>query len=306
MQTRQWMTTHEWMVKPMHQREWIERRGLIFLIAEIFTGLGFGLYLVSLFMNNWWGMLVSWIIIMFLKLPFHLMYFGKPLRFWRTMPPFSNAWKTSWLARGILFNIFFGTFVFVQLALRTPWYDIAPVAYWIFAALSCVSALLVGLYGGFMMNYCKSVPFWNSAILPLVFILAGIADGFGLIMAVGLAGSNINMASVEMWTRITLIVNAFIIIIYLISANYTSAISKLSVTELVKGRMAAAFWGGLVVLGILVPLVISISSLFAGTESSSMMLIIAIVCHTIGAFFLKYCLLKVGIHRPILPRISAY
>jgi hypothetical protein len=28
MQTRQWMITHELMVKPMAQREWIERRGM--------------------------------------------------------------------------------------------------------------------------------------------------------------------------------------------------------------------------------------------------------------------------------------
>ena len=78
MATRQWMITHEWMVKPMHQREWIERRGIMIWIAETFTSLGAGLYLVSLFMNSWWGLLVGWLIIMFLKLPIHLAYFGKP------------------------------------------------------------------------------------------------------------------------------------------------------------------------------------------------------------------------------------
>jgi hypothetical protein len=92
MQTRQWMVTHEWMIKPMPQREWIERRGMMVWIAEVFTSLGTGLYLVALFMNNWWGMAVGWGIIMFLKLPVHLAYFGKPLRFYRTIPPFSNAW----------------------------------------------------------------------------------------------------------------------------------------------------------------------------------------------------------------------
>ena len=48
----------------------------------------------------------------------------------------------------------------------------------------------------------------------------------------------------------------------------------------------------------IVPLVISISSYFAG-EASSVLLIVAVVSHTIGAFALKYCLLKVGIHRPL-------
>jgi hypothetical protein len=60
------------------------------------------------------------------------------------------------------------------------------------------------------------------------------------------------------------------------------------------------------VLGILIPIAISVISVFTGSEVSSVILIIAIVCHTLGAFALKYALLKAGIHRPILPRASAY
>jgi hypothetical protein len=115
------MVTHEWMVKPMPQREWIERRGMMVWIAEVFTSLGSGLFLVSLFMNSWWGMVVGWLIIMFLKLPVHLAYFGKPLRFYRTIPPFSNAWKTSWFARGILFTILFSGFAFVAIVVGHPY-----------------------------------------------------------------------------------------------------------------------------------------------------------------------------------------
>jgi formate-dependent nitrite reductase membrane component NrfD len=156
------------------------------------------------------------------------------------------------------------------------------------------------------MNYCKSVPFWNTGILPVVFLLAGIADGFGLIMAIGLAGGDINMAGAETWSRILLITNAFLIFVYIVSANYTSSVASLSVKELIVGRVALAFWGGIIVLGIVVPLAISVSSFSTGTEVTGAVLIIAIVCHTIGAFALKYCLLKVGIHRPILPRVAAY
>ena len=313
MQTRQWMVTHEWMVKPMPQREWIERRGMMVWIAEVFTSLGSGLYLVSLFMNVWWGMAIGWCIIMFLKLPIHLAYFGKPLRFFRTIPPFSNAWKTSWFARGILFTIFFSGFSFIQLVIRNPFFSFTPYLggaeaplYWTFAALGAVFALGTGIYGGFIMNYCKSVPFWNTGILPIVFMLAGLADGFGLVMGIGLGGGSVNIASAETWSRILLIVNAFIIATYIISANYTSEVSKLSVKELIVGRVAFAFWFGIIFLGILVPLGISVSSFFAGSGATSPMLITAIVCHTIGAFALKYCLLKVGIHRPILPKVAAY
>ena len=312
MQTRQWMVTHDWMVKPMPQREWIERRGLMVWIAEVFTSLGSGLYLVSLFMNNWWGMLIGWLIIMFLKLPVHLAYFGKPLRFYRTIPPFSNAWKTSWFARGILFTIFFSGFAFVQLVVGYPFISdllgaAAAPLYTVFAVLAGIFALMTGIYGGFIMNYCKSVPFWNSGILPVVFVLAGVADGFGLMMGIALVGGNTAMvATTEMWSRVFLVINAFIIAVYIISASYTSAVSKLSVRQVIMGNAAIAFWLGIVVLGILIPITISIGSIFTGSEVSSVILITAIVCHTLGAFALKYCLLKAGIHRPVLPRASAY
>ena len=310
MATRQWMTTHEWMVKPMHQREWIERRGIMIWIAETFTSLGAGLYLVSLFINSWWGLLVGWLIIMFLKLPLHIAYFGKPWRFYRTLPPFSNAWKTSWFARGILFSVFFGTFGFVQLVFGQPdlanliGSSIANPIYYTFGVLAGLSAVGVGIYGGFIMNYVKGIPFWNQGLLPVVFILAGVADGFGLAMGVGLAGGDASVAWAETGSSYLLIINILLIIVYLISARYTSETAKISVQELLKGPSAYMFWGGLVTLGMIIPAVVSLVSLLG--EASTVLLIIAIVAHTLGAFALKYCLLKVGIYRPLLPKTTAY
>ncbi len=312
MATRQWMITHEWMVKPMHQREWIERRGIMIWIAETFTSLGSGLYLVSLFVNSWWGLLVGWLIIMFLKLPLHLAYFGKPWRFYRTLPPFSNAWKTSWFARGILFSVFFGTFAFIQLVFGQPdlarlmGHSIADPIYYTFGVLAGIFALGVGIYGGFIMNYIKGIPFWNQGLLPVVIILAGVADGFGLAMGIGLAGGDASVAWAETGSRYLLLINMLLIVTYLISAGYTSAVAKLSIRELLKGPSAYMFWGGLVILGLAVPAGISVVSLFSTGEVSSILLIIAIASHSLGAFALKYCLLKVGIYRPLLPRVAAY
>jgi formate-dependent nitrite reductase membrane component NrfD len=311
MATRQWMVTHEWMVKPMYQKEWIERRGIMVWIAEVFTSLGSGLFLVSLFMNSWWGMAAGWLIIMFLKLPIHLAYFGKPLRFYRTLPPFSNAWKTSWFARGILFSVFFGTFAFIQLAVSYPAIAdlLGPAAvpvYTVFAILAGISALGVGIYGGFIMNFCKGIPFWNQGLLPVVFVLAGVADGFGLIMGIGLAGGDVNVALAETGSLYLLLINILIIVVYLISAGYTSTVARLSIKDLISGKVAFAFWFGLIILGMIIPGAVSLAGLLTGVEVSSLMLIIAIVCHTLGAFALKYCLLRVGIYRPLLPKAAAY
>ena len=106
--------------------------------------------------------------------------------------------------------------------------------------------------------------------------------------------------------RYLLLLNIFIVIVYLISANYTSSIAKISIQELIVGRAAFAFWLGVIILGLIVPGVISLSSLSAGIEASVGLLLMAVVSHTLGAFALKYCLLRVGVYRPLFPRTAAY
>lgn len=301
MALRQWMVTHDWMVKPTQQTEWIERRGILVWIAEVFTSLGAGLYLVSLFFNNWWGMLAAWVIIMFLKLPPHLIYFGKPLRFWRTLIPITDSWKTSWFTRGINFTVYFGTIVFFQLIVTyffpgTGW-DIA------LRVLGGIFGFLVGIYSGFIMSYCKSVPFWNTAMLPIIMLLAGVADGFALMLAIGMADASVDIAAVELGIRIILTANIVMMGAYVWNATYQSNTARYTAMLLIKGSLAVPFWLGVIIIGMVVPLAISSLSLFAG-ETMTGLLVTAIVLHTLGAVALKYVLLRAGIHTPLLPTLS--
>jgi formate-dependent nitrite reductase membrane component NrfD len=291
------MVMHEWMVKPTPQTEWILRRGTLVWIAEVFTSLGAGLYLASLFYNNLWGMAIAWFIIMFLKVPLHLMYFGKPLRFWRTIPPFTKAWKTSWFTRGITLSILFGTFAFFQVAIT--YFFPGTGADILFKVLGGICAFGVGIYSGFIMSYCRSVPFWNTAMVPLILIFAGVADGFALLLGIGLASSSANIAVVESGSRMLLAINGILMAVYLWQAMYSSKTAKYSAGLLIKGNLAAPFWAGVVISGILLPLALSGVSLYFGEAAK--ILILAILFHTAGAVALKYVLLKAGIHNPILP-----
>ena len=135
-------------------------------------------------------------------------------------------------------------------------------------------------------------------------LFAGIADGFALMLAVGMADAQVNIMAIEAGSRILLTVNIILIAVYLWNATYTSKTAKYSAMLLLRGNLAVPFWVGVVVLGLIIPLAISVSSLFAG-EASAPLLITAIVFHTIGAVALKYVLLKAGVHNPILPTITS-
>ena len=318
---RQWITTHEWMVKPMRQKEWISGKGILVWLAEVFSALGMGTYLVGLLAGlggvttgAWWATVLGWALIVLFKLPLHFLYLGRKRNFWRAIPPFTQAWKTSWFARGMFFSIVFTGAGFLQIVLwyllhwvdlSAPAADIVTVLAWIVCIIAGVFIILTGVYCGFAMSYCKSLPFWNTGLLPIVFVIMGVADGLALTMGVSLmTGKDVPIETLEFWSRILLVVNALLIAGYLIRAYRRHFAAELAAQDLIKGSTAWVFWILLVILGIVTPLVISLVTMFMAEANAELLLIVAIVCHTIGAFALKYSVLKVGIYRSVLPGVA--
>ena len=214
----------------------------------------------------------------------------------------------------MFFSIVFTATGFVQIVL---WYllhwvdlsasaaDIVTVLAWIVGIVAGVFILLTGVYCGFAMSYCKSLPFWNTGLLPIVFVIMGVADGLALTMGVNLitGADEAAIGTLESWTRILLVVNALLIAGYLVRAYRRHSTAELAAQDLIKGSTAWVFWILLVILGIATPLVISIATMFMEGNTEPL-LIVAIICHTIGAFALKYSVLKVGIYRSVLPGVG--
>jgi sulfite dehydrogenase (quinone) subunit SoeC len=290
------MQVHEWMINYTRQTEWIDRRGIFLWIAFYAGGLGGGLYLVSLYFNSLWGMFISWLIITFIKGGTHLIYLGKPLRFWRiiTHP------QTSWLARGFIFVMLFVGFGAVQLIISYRLPDTAAEI--VFKALAGTMAFAITLYTGIILKNVKGVPFWNSALLPVLFIICGILGGFGLAVVIALNGGDINLAAAETGSRWLLIANALLIVIYLWRASMRESVGRQSVLEQIRGQNAPVFWIGIIILGIVIPLGIAISGLIG--DASSALLIAAVICEIIGGLALRYCVLKAGAYKPLVAKAS--
>jgi formate-dependent nitrite reductase membrane component NrfD len=281
------------MINYTRQTEWIDRRGIFLWIAFYAGGLGGGLYLVSLYFNSLWGMFISWLIIAVIKGGAHLIYLGKPLRFWRII----FRPNTSWLARGIIFVFMFIIFTALQL-IFSHWLP-GSGAEIVFKALAGIAALAVTVYTGFVLNTVKAVPFWNSTLLPLLFVLCGIMGGFGLSVIIALNGGNVDISAAETGSRWLLIINALLIVIYLWTAANRETTGRKSVMEQMRGNLAPVFWIGIVALGIVIPLAIAFSSYIAG-EASPALLVTGVVCEVIGGLALRYCVLKAGAYKPLV------
>src|SRR5512136_2024495 len=146
---------YEFMVRYTPQREWIERRGVLMWLAMFFIELGAGAFAVGSLLDSQVAMLVGWLLCAVLGGGLHLLFLGKPMRFWRMV--FSSGWKTSWISRGLAFVALFLLLALVDMGL-TLW--AAPITALMIA--TAIFAFLTIIYGGFAMNYINAIPLWNS------------------------------------------------------------------------------------------------------------------------------------------------
>ncbi|MCX7912892.1 MAG: polysulfide reductase NrfD [Dehalococcoidales bacterium] len=289
---------HKWMVGYTRQTEWIERRGIFLWIAFYSGGLAGGLYLVSLFFNSLLGMFISWLIMGVIKGGAHFVYLGKPLRVWRIIAhP-----QTSWLSRGFIFVLSFVGFGAIQLALS--YWMAGSAAEIAFKVLTAIAAFCVTFYTGVILMNVKGVPFWNSVLLPVLFVACGLLGGFGLAVIISLTAGGIDLHTAEAGSRWLLVINALLIIAYLWQVSRREVTAKLTVLQQIKGENALAFWLGVVIMGIIIPLAIAITGMVSDAVPSSVLLF-GVACEIIGGLSLRYCVLRGGAYKPLVARGTA-
>lgn len=289
------MKPYEWMVTYTPQTEWVERRGILIWLSLYAGILGGGSYLVSLYFNTLWGMFISWLIIAVLKSGFHIAHAERPLKLWRMiLRP-----QTSWISRGIIITLLLIIFGAIQLAL----------SYWlpgtteemVFKVLTGIMAFGIILYAGFIMSYVHGIPFWNSALLPALFIVWGILSGLALIMAIGPGVASLDTGAVIAGDLAFLIAAIILIVLYLWTATYAEPTAKQSVRELTRGYPVLVLGIGVVLFGIIIPLAISLSSYLSGKPPIQWLAITVLVCEIMGGLAFTYSVLKVGLYSPLIP-----
>ncbi len=278
---------YEFMVKYTPQRDWIEGHGILIAFALFFGGIAGGLYLVSLYFDSLLGMFIAWILAMVTGLT-DMAHLSKPTRFWRMMlKP-----QTSWISRGFVIIWLFLGAAAIQLAI-SYWTD-GGAAETVFMVFGGILAFGVAIYSGFVVGFVGAIKLWNSAIIPILFVVAGITGGLALLMAVSV-GEFFLSSDVAVALRVVLIAYAVCIAIYLWVATYESTAARDAAMRILKGNIAPVFWLLVVLLGIIVPIIM----LF--TSDANAVFIISGILVIIGGVALRYSILKAGVYSPLVP-----
>ena len=287
---------YEFMVSYTPQKEWVRGSGIKLWLAFFFVELGAGMFFVASFFNGLRAMVIGWLVCALLGGGFHLLFLGKPARFWRMV--FSSGWKTSWISRGLIFVSLFLVLGLVHIGLSV-WSSPSTVL----LTATNLFAFLTVIYGGFAMNYVNGIPLWNTALLPILYVVCGLWGGAEVSLGIALAGGDIGMGTAtETWIRILLIGFLFLIPVYLISVRYTSSTGEASIKYMVAGKWSPLFWGVVVFLGMVIPLAAIINIFFTGLEASpAVFLYAAILCGLLGDLAMRYLILRCGLYSPLIP-----
>jgi len=288
------MKPYEWMTTYTPQKEWIEKKGIFMPLAFYFGALGCGLYLVSLYFDILPGMFIGWLIVAVLKGGAHLIDLGKPLRAWRMiLKP-----QTSWISRGMIFVLLFLGLAPVQLCLSY----FLPGTIWeiLFKILGGATAFAASVYPGFTLNFINAISLWNSAMLPMLFLVIGALGGTALLAIVQLFGGDIDVNRVQALSAILIVITFMLIGVFTMSVSYRGPSGKHVVKQMLKGEASIVFWVGILIIGIVLPFVGALIE-YTGSPYSKLALLLSALGEIICGISLAYVILKNGIFAPLIP-----
>lgn len=277
------------------QRQWSQGRGLLLITAHFLSGLGAGAWIVGAWLNFRPGLFVGLVAVLLGGIA-HLTFLGRAERFWRII----TRVQSSWISRGLLGITVFSIFAVVYLILSSvsgqdgPWQQVA-------LGLSLLGAVWTGVYKGFVWASSRGIPFWNTALLPVVFFVYAIRGGIAtLFVSLLLVGQTSGVALpgvelVKLWLGIS---SAALVVLYMLVMPGTGIAAGRSVAELVGGRLSVAFYIGTVFLGLLVPIGIGIWG-FSSALSLPLLAIVG-VSSLLGDYYTIFCVARAGIYRPLL------
>lgn len=217
-----------------------------------------------------------------------LLELGNPLRVWRTL--FRPG--TSWLSRGVFFVLIFIASSVVVLGPKLgllPW--LAPFADSLAVRLAGwvagLCALMIVLYPAFFfLSTSRAIPFWNTPLLPLLFVGYAALGGAGWVLL--LTPYSSAPPQIQPLAVTLILINAAMILIYLITMYRAGGSAQESVRLLNRNTLGLTFWIGVVVAGMALPLaeilVVRLSMAAAGAFI------------LVGGLLFRYCLLKAGVY----------
>ena len=164
--------------------------------------------------------------------------------------------------------------------------------------ISLIGMAGIFLYKGFVYATSRAVPLWHSPLLPVSYIAIGLRGGAALaFVALAFVSPDYGEHAAQTWWLAATAAAIFLFLLELAMGSSDSTIRH-SLGTLAHGRLAWMFFGGVVVLGIIVPVALVIASYPASIGAAG--LIVAGIASLLGDLAYKYCMNTAGTYVPLV------
>jgi protein NrfD len=186
---------------------------------------------------------------------------GRPFFFWRVFSRQKailtfGAWMlTLAMLCGLIYFLSFLSFI--------PWFSIEGVRL-SFAWICLLLGLGTAIYTGVFIGTIKARPFWNSPVLPVLFLISALSTGVALqslLVPVQILSVNANdisglLTSLHALDAILIILEIIILLSYVFIMYKSSTVtaSRIAATW-INGDKKIQFWVGMILIGLVLPLV---------------------------------------------------
>ena len=276
------------------------------------AGMGAGSFIIGI-MWDWLGyslypsnaILLCGIILVPIGALFLILDLGTKSRF---MNAVRNP-RTSWLSRGFLIlsaYIAFGTVTLILSFLPLVGITVLPSLFLALEAIGLIFAFLTAIYTGILLQSLKYIPFWNTALLPILFLISALSTGSMLVILLILVTRLFTPQAaytshpIDMLTRteqILVFIVAFILGLFLLLRYRVNEQGKSSVHLLLSGSSKFGFWTGIVLLGFFFPIVLE--AIYSGVLKSAYLLLVIGISLLVGGFLLRFLVISAGIKQQI-------
>jgi formate-dependent nitrite reductase membrane component NrfD len=274
------------------QREWAEGRGLLLILSHFLTGTGAGAWLFAVLFDLQAGLTVGFVLVGLGAIG-HLLFLGRPERFWRM----ATRIGSSWISRGLVGMTLFIVAAFVYLLLMALQAEKSILGS-VFLSLSLLGALWIVAYKGFVWASSKGIPLWNTPLIPVLYIAYALRGGAAVLMVLGALGFSQaalgTLEPVKLWLAVS---TAVLILVYLQVIRDSGMTALRSVDLMIFGRVALPFYVGAVLVGLVIPIAIGF---FAYTGGLPLHLLGLVgLFSLLGDLSIIYCIAKAGLYRPL-------
>jgi protein NrfD len=171
----------------------------------------------------------------------------------------------------------------------------------IFLAAYALLGFGATVYSGFLITQAAGIPLWNTSLIPVLWVVSGSIAAIAvieLLYVFGLVDSGVSSLAVRLGIGLDAIKLLAVLGFMHVALSFGSAGARIGATAMASGEYALMTWGGVIGVGILIPLAIGAYTVLV--KKSKPLLVVSSVAALAGVFFLRAVVLLAGAWEPLV------